>query len=139
MNKIIITGRMCKDAEIKVTDSGREFTNFSVAVDRRFKPKDGEKETDFFDLTAWGKTAAFINKFFHKGDGITVEGRMESRKYTDKDGNKRTFWGISCENVEFPLGGKKGNRDDNDGGDYSEPNNDNGFAEPTADDGDIPF
>ena len=138
MNKIFITGRMCRDTEIKVTDAGKEYANFSVAVDRRFKPKDGDKETDFFDCTAWGASAAFINKYFHKGDGITIEGRMESRKYTDKDGNKRVFWGVTCENVEFPLSKKSG-------GDYSEADNNtaqtdgSAFAEPSDDDGDMPF
>lgn len=109
MNKIFIIGRLCKDAELKVTDSGKEYANFSVAVDRRYKNKDGEteKQTDFFDCTAWCKSGVFVNQYFHKGDGITIEGRMESRKYTDKDGNKRVFWGVTCENVEFPVGGKK--------------------------------
>lgn len=119
MNKIIITGRITKDTELKVTDSGKEYCNFSVAVDRRFKNKDveSEKHTDFFDCTAWGKSGAFVDKYFGKGDGITVEGRMESRKYTDKDGNNRVFWGVTCENIEFPLGNKKGG-----GSDETEPN-----------------
>lgn len=110
MNKIFIIGRLCKDVELKVTESGREFANFSVAVDRRFKNKDGESEkhTDFFDCTAWGRSGVFVNQYFKKGDGITIEGRMESRKYTDKDGNNRTFWGVTCENVEFPVGGRRG-------------------------------
>lgn len=140
MNRIIITGRITKDTELKVTDSGKEYCNFSVAVDRRFKPKEGEeKQVDFFDCTAWGKSGAFVDKYFGKGDGITIEGRMESRKYTDKDGNKRVFWGITCESVEFPMGGNKKN-----GADQNEPNGtaadgSNTFAPVDDGDGEIPF
>lgn len=138
MNKIIITGRITRDTELKVTESGKEYCNFSVAVDRRFKTKDGESEkhTDFFDCTAWGKSGVFVDKYFGKGDGITVEGRMESRKYTDKDGNNRVFWGVTCENVEFPLG-KKG------GSDIAEPNgtaaDGSGTFAPVDGDGDEPL
>lgn len=121
MNKIVITGRLCRNTELNVTNSGKEVCNFTVAVDRRFK-MDGAESADFFDVTAWGKTGVFVNKYFSKGDGITIEGRMESRKYTDKNGNKRTAWNVIAENVEFAMGGKGGNRNttETDGeGEYS--------------------
>lgn len=107
MNKIILNGRLTRDPNLKVSDTGSEFCNFSIAVNRRFKDKNGEYGVDFFDCTAFGKSGVFVNQYFHKGDGITVEGRMESRKYVDRDGNNRTAWSVTCDNVEFPAGGKK--------------------------------
>ncbi len=112
MNKIIITGRITKDLEIKTANSGTELCNFSVAVDRRRKDQNGEKQTDYFDCTVFGKTASFLTTYFKKGDGINIEGRMESRKYVDKDGNNRTAWGVTCDNIEFPHGKGKGGQSD---------------------------
>ena len=111
MNKIIITGRLTLDPELETTNSGTEVCNFTVAVDRR-KRKDAEKKTDYFDVTAWTKLGAFVNSYFRKGDGINIEGRMESRKYVDKDGNNRTAWGVTAENIEFPHGKGKGGQND---------------------------
>lgn len=110
MNRIIITGRISQDLEIKVANSGSELMKFSVAVDRR-KKKDAERETDFFPCVAFGKTANFIKQYWNKGDGINIEGRMESRKY-EKDGQKRIVWNLVVDNVEFPHG--KGNVGQND-------------------------
>lgn len=113
INKIILCGRLTRDAELKTANSGTELSNFSIAVDRRFKGQDGTKQTDFFNCTAFGKTGVFISTYFKKGDGITIEGRMESRKYTDRDGNNRIAWEVICDGVEFPLskpsGGRSGN------------------------------
>ena len=75
MNKIVICGRLTKDPELRTTNNGTEVCGFTVAVDRRIK-KNSEKETDFIDCTAWEKTGVFVNTYFHKGDGITVEGRI---------------------------------------------------------------
>lgn len=107
MNKIVITGRITKDPELRTTNSGTDVCNFTVAVDRRFR-KDAEKVADFIDCVAWGNTGSFVNKYFKKGDGINVEGRLESRKWQDKDGNNRTSWEVICDNVEFPRGKKSG-------------------------------
>lgn len=132
MNKVILNGRLTRDPSLKVSDTGSEFCNFSIAVNRRFKDKNGEHGVDFFDCTAFGKTGVFVNQYFHKGDGITVEGRMESRKYVDRDGNNRTAWGVSCDNVEFPVGGKKQNGD-------AAPNTANSTYAEAEDDGECPF
>jgi single-strand DNA-binding protein len=107
MNRIVLAGRLARDPELRACNSGTEVCNFTVAVDRRVK-KDQEKQADFIDCTAWGKTGVFVNQYFRKGDGITIEGRMESRKWVDKDGNNRISWGVTCDNVEFPLGKGKG-------------------------------
>lgn len=106
MNKIIIAGRLTRDPELRTTDSGTEVCNFTVAVDRRFGKKE-DRQADFIDCTAWSKSGVFVRTYFHKGDGITIEGRMESRKWVDNDGNNRISWGVTVDNVEFPLG--KGN------------------------------
>ena len=102
MNSIKIQGRLTKDPEQKVGASGAEFCKFTVAVDRKRSKE--EKAVDYFDCTAFKATGAFVSKYFAKGDGIIVSGRMESDKYKDKDGNNRTTWGITVEEVEFPLG-----------------------------------
>ena len=111
MNKTFITGRLTKDPELKTTNSGTEVCNFFVAVDRPKKDKDGNKQTDFYSCTAWGKTGVFVSTYFHRGDGINIEGHMESRKYQDKDGNNRTDWSLQCETIEFPHGKGKGSSD----------------------------
>ena len=103
MNRIIIKGRLTRDPELKTGSSGMEFCKFTVAVDRR-RGKDKEKETDFFDCTAFGQTGVAISKYMTKGREILVEGRMESSK-SEKDGVKRTFWGVTVDTFEF-CGGK---------------------------------
>ena len=102
MNEIIIMGRLTKDAEIKTTLSGIEVCNFTVAVDRSMK-KESEKITDFIDCTAWRKTGVFVSTYFKKGDGIVVRGSMESRKWVADDGTNRVSWGVTVNQVEFPL------------------------------------
>lgn len=101
MNKIVIKGRLVRDPELKTAASGLEFCKFTVAVDRRLsKDKDVQKNADFFDCTAFGKTGVFISNYFTKGKEILVEGRMESNT-SEKDGQKHTFWGLTVETVEF--------------------------------------
>ncbi len=106
MNLVLLTGRFTSEPELKTTNSGVECMSFSLAVDRGYKDKDGERITDFVPCKAWKQTAVFIDKYFSKGDGITVQGRFESRKYQDKDGNNRTAYEINVTNAEFPLSRK---------------------------------
>lgn len=103
MNKIIIKGRLVRDPELKTAGSGVELCKFTVAVDRR-KQKDKEAQTDFFDCTAFGNTGVAISKYLVKGREVLVEGRMESSK-SEKDGVKRTFWGLTVDAFEF-CGGR---------------------------------
>ena len=101
MNKIIIKGRLTRDPEMKTGASGVEFCRFTVAVDRQVsKDKMKDRPADFFDCTAFGNTGSMISTYFHKGKEILVEGRMESSQ-SDKDGQKRTFWGIVVERIYF--------------------------------------
>ena len=94
MNKWIGMGRITKDIDLQTTKTGTEYCKFTVAIDRE-KDKNGDKKTDFVDCTAWNKTAAFVQKYWKKGDGIIVLGRFESDKYTGKDGISRTNWSVN--------------------------------------------
>lgn len=102
LNHIVIQGRLVKDPELRYTQSNTPVASFTVAVDRDFGE---DKQTDFIDCTAWRKTGEFVSKHFQKGSMIVVSGRLQSRKWEDKDGNKRTSWEINAENVYF--GGDK--------------------------------
>ena len=104
-------GRITHEPELKTSASGTEYTNISIAVDRRKKDKDGNKQTDFVKATIFGKQAVLVTTFFKKGDGILVSGRCESDKYTDKDGVERIGWTLMAESVEFPPGKGKSSSD----------------------------
>lgn len=107
MNKVIMMGRMVADAELKTTPSGVPACNFRIAVDRNYQKKGEEKKSDFFNCVAWRATAEFISKWFPKGRLILVEGEMQTRQYTDKNGNPSTWYEIQVDNAFFT--GDKGN------------------------------
>lgn len=100
LNNIIVMGRLVKAPELKATKSGINVLSFSVANERDFA-KGEEKKTDFIDCVAWRSTAEFISKYFKKGSMIVVQGRLQSRKWEDRDGNKRTSWEIQVNNAYF--------------------------------------
>ena len=89
LNKIFIMGRLTRDPELRRTQNGTAVTSFTLAVDRDFKNADGAKDTDFIDVVAWRNTAEFVSKYFSKGRMAVVEGRLQLRDWTDKDGGKR--------------------------------------------------
>lgn len=99
MNKVILHGKVARKDEIKTVGSGIEILRFSLAVDRKVS-KDKPKESDFLPCTVFGKTAAFVDKYFNVGDGMMLEGRIQVRTY-EKDGEKRTAFDINVDNVEF--------------------------------------
>lgn len=101
LNHITVMGRLVADPELKTTPSGVSVCSFRVACDRDYKPKDGERETDFINVTAWRSTADFVGKFFTKGRMVVVDGRLQIRPYTDKEGNKRTAAEIVAGSVYF--------------------------------------
>ena len=101
LNKIILMGRLTRDPELRRTRSGTAVTSFSLAVDRDYKPQDGERETDFIDIVAWRGTGEFVSKYFSKGRMAVVEGRLQVRDWTDKDGNKRRSTEVVADNVYF--------------------------------------
>jgi single-strand DNA-binding protein len=108
LNKIILMGRLTRDPELKRTQSGTAVTSFSLAVDRDFKGQNGEKETDFIDVVAWRNTAEFVSSYFTKGRMAVVEGRLQVRDYTDRDGNKRRTAEVIADNVYFGDSKKEG-------------------------------
>ena len=102
LNKIIIMGRMTADPELKNTQTGTPVVSFTLAVDRNFKDKQtGERAVDFIPCNAWRQTAEFVSRYFNKGRMAVVEGSLQMRKWTDKDGNKRTSAEVVAENVYF--------------------------------------
>ena len=102
LNHIVIMGRLVRDPELRRTGNGIAVASFRVAVDRDFAPKDGgERKADFIDCVAWRQTGEFISKYFTKGRMIVVDGRLEMRDWTDKDGNKRTSAEIVVANAYF--------------------------------------
>ena len=101
MNTITLVGRLAKDIELKTTSTGKNYCNFTLAVDRKFKDANGQRQTDFFDCIAWNKTAEFLNTYAKKGDRIGASGSLQSRKWEDQNGNKRTAYEIIAEQVEL--------------------------------------
>ena len=104
MNIIAIKGRLVRDPEVRKTPNDISVCTITVAVDRSFS-SGGEKQTDFFDCVFWRQGAEFVSKYFSKGKEIIVQGEMQSRKWTDKEGNNRTSWEIQNAHAEF-CGGK---------------------------------
>lgn len=102
LNHTVIMGRLTRDPELRYTQSGIAVASFTVAVDRDFSGQSsGEKQTDFIDCVAWRQTAEFVSKYFSKGSMAVVSGRLQSRKWQDRDGNNRTNWEVLAESVYF--------------------------------------
>lgn len=101
LNRIVLMGRLTRDPELRHTGNGTAVASFSLAVDRDFKSQGGEKETDFIDIVAWRNTAEFVSKYFTKGRMAVVEGRLQLRDWTDKDGGKRRSAEVVAEHVYF--------------------------------------
>lgn len=131
LNRIIVMGWMTRDPELRRTNSGTAVASFTVAVDRDFKSQAGEKGTDFIDVVVWRNTAEFVSKYFSKGRMAVVEGRLQLRDWTDKNGNKRRSAEIVADNVYF--GDSK-----RDSGDAAQSEPQSGFSE-VEDDGNFPF
>lgn len=100
LNRIIIMGRLTATPELKKTQTGVSVCSITVAVDRDHR-NDGEKVTDFIEVVAWRQTAEFICNYFTKGKAIIVDGHMQSRKWTDKNGQNRLSWEIEAERIHF--------------------------------------
>ena len=133
LNDITIMGRLCKDVTLRYTGTGKAVASFSIACDRDF----GEKQTDFFDITAWGKTGEFCDKYFAKGDMIAIRGSLQQRSWEDKNGQTRHTVEINAQQVFF-CGGKKSNNDGFEP-DSHMPSGDFGGFEELDDESDLPF
>ena len=153
MNQVILMGRLTRDPELRHTQSGLPVASFSLAVDRRFGGRDGERQTDFIDCVAWRQTAEFLSKYFTKGRMCAVHGTLQIRDWQDKEGNKRRSAEVVVDNVYFcgdkREGGASGGGGYNQYDDRHAPPIDDGysaspasgsdFAELDDDDGELPF
>jgi single-strand DNA-binding protein len=100
LNRITLVGRLTRDPENRTTTTGKNFATFSIAVTKRIKPSDpNERDADFFNVKVWGQTADYVGSYLTKGRLVSVDGRMESRRYTDKEGNNREIWEVVADNV----------------------------------------
>ena len=152
LNHITIMGRLTRDPELRRTGSGVAVANFTLAVDRDYSGKDGgEKETDFIDCVAWRQTGEFVSKYFTKGRMAVVSGRLQVRKWQNKEGENRYSTEVVADNVYFgdskkeaSSGNSSGNSGGNMGGNmggynapaYPEPGE---FTEMDDDDAQLPF
>lgn len=165
LNHITLMGRLVADPELRTTPQGVPVATIRLAVDRDFRNKQtGERETDFINVVAWRQTAEFVSRYFTKGRMAVVEGRLQIRPYTDRDGNKRTAAEVVADNFYFG----DSQRREGDGGSYggqsygggqasygalsygapgaqqppagyAAPAGEDQFAELVDDDGDLPF
>lgn len=101
INVVVLMGRLTADPELRTTPNGISVTSFSIAVDRAYQKAGTERQTDFINCVAWRQTAEFITKYFQKGSLIAVNGTLQQRSYTDKDGNKRTAYDVVIDNASF--------------------------------------
>lgn len=100
LNKVILGGRMTADPELRQTNSGTAIASFSIAVNRRFQ-KDNDAQVDFINVVAWKNTAEFIAKYFKKGSSICVVGNIQTRTWTDSNGQKRYTTEVIAEEANF--------------------------------------
>lgn len=129
LNSVIIMGRLTRDPEIRRTQNGTAVASLTLACDRDFKPKNGEKETDFIDVVVWGKTAEFAANYFTKGRMAIVDGSLQVRGWQDKDGNKRKSTEVVADRMYFGDSKQEGKKQTAPSDDFEE----------IEDDGDIPF
>lgn len=101
MNRVMLVGRITAKPELRYTSSNIPFTRFSVAVNRTFSNAQGERETDFINVVVWRRQAENIVNYLDKGSLVSVEGRLQTGNYTDKDGNKRYTTDVAADSVQF--------------------------------------
>lgn len=118
MNKVFLIGNLTRDPELSTTPSGVTVCRFSIAVSRDYAGADGNRETDFFNITVWRGRGETCGKYLKKGNKVAVVGSIQNRSYEDKDGIKRTATDIVASDVEF-LTPKGQNSDDTEGGSVS--------------------
>jgi single-strand DNA-binding protein len=142
LNKILLQGRFVADPELRHTPNGVAIASFRLAVDRDFKDADGNKKADFISIVAWRQTGEFVSKFFNKGRMAIVDGRLQIRDYTDRDGNRRTIAEVVADNVYFGDSRKDGNNQAASSvpsGGYTSQTDADQFTEIQDDDGELPF
>jgi len=125
VNRIFLIGRLGREPEMSYTPSGKALTKFTLAVNRVQRNRESgerQEETDWFSIVAWDRLAETCNAYLHKGSKVFIEGRMQSRKYTDKNGVERTAWDVTASDMQM-LDSKEGSaaRTGGSEGGYSDP------------------
>lgn len=144
LNRIVIMGRLARDPELRHTQTGTPVASFTLAVDRDFRDKTtGERATDWIDVVAWRGTGEFVSRYFSKGRMAVVEGRLQIREWTDKEGNRRRSAEVVADSVYFGDSKRDGDSANTSGAyqdkpDYGAPPGVDPFAELDEDD-DPPF
>ena len=135
LNKVVLIGNLTADPELKQTQSGISVVSFTIAINRRVS-KDAEQKTDFINIVAWRKTAEIVGQYFKKGKPILVCGSIQSRSYTDNQGNKRYVTEVVADEVGFVESKSESQSDASQyvPDAYSQPQ-----FEDVTDDGDLPF
>lgn len=100
INRVVLTGRLVADPELRYTPSGVPVVNFRIAVDRRFKPEGGERETDFFKVVAWRSGAEFVANYLAKGRLVGIDGRLEQRRWETAEGKKQSTIDVVADHVQ---------------------------------------
>jgi single-strand DNA-binding protein len=100
INRVVLTGRLTRDPEMRTTTTGKNVVEFSVAVTKRFKPQDGSPDADFFRVKAWGQTADYVANYLTRGRLVAIDGRLEQRRYQANDGQNREIIEIVADNVQ---------------------------------------
>ena len=138
MNKIIVIGNLGRDPEMRYLPSGESVTSFSVASSRRYTTSSGEQreETEWFNVSAWGRLAELCNQYLTKGRQVYIEGRLRSRSYEGRDGQTRFSNDIRLTDVQFLRGGQGS---DSDVAPYGDDSGAEGFTPPADDIDDLPF
>lgn len=129
LNHIVLMGRLTRDPEFRHTGSGIAVASFNLAVDQDYKSQNGDRGVDFIPIVAWRNTAEFAEKYFEKGQMAIVSGRLTSRRYEDKNGNKRTAYEVVADHIYFAGSKPKAETD-------AAPQT---FDDLPDDDGDLPF
>lgn len=108
LNNVSLMGRLVADPELRTVGEDVQVASFRIAVDRDRKNREGERETDFINVVAWRGVGKFVAEYFAKGDMIVVKGRIQTRQYTDKEGNNRNAFEVLAEDVYFGSAKKEG-------------------------------
>lgn len=139
INSVVLMGRLTYEPELRTTSSGTSVMQLCIAVDRNYQASGQERQADFVDCVAWKQTAEFVSRNFHKGDMIAVTGEIQTRNYTDKNGNKRKAVEVIARNVSFCGGKKESNNTAFQQPAPSYASADNSDFEEIVDDDDLPF
>ena len=144
LNKVFLQGRLVADPELRKTQQGTPVASYRLAVERDYKSKEpNAQNADFINVVSWRNTAEFVSRYFTKGRMMLVEGRLQVRSYTDKDGNRRTAVEVVADNAHF-CDSPKSDSGTGSGGGYGPPSDfgapeSGGFAELSDNDGELPF